>query len=245
MGSQLVLPEMCLDLSYHTPWSRQVRFESGVDFVKTFDMYGCAIVAGDLETSVLLGLASHMLSSETYSMRENGRYSTNSWKNKEDKSYAAFLDSAVLQTSLDMLAEAGCSSRYQLGPLANWEYGLAGGDVCPPFCMEAQPLHTDWASMPLAYMNMGYAIAVSVSPTHVTAEYGPICIIPWNLEKHHDKNGKYHVQHRASDFLITLSPGEFLIRDVRACHGGSINRLGAPRPLPGVQVLSPLYLQSL
>ena len=46
-------------------------------------------------------------------------------------------------------------------------------------------------------------------------------------------------------FSLELRRGELLFRDCRAAHAGAQNDHQVDRNLPGVQILSPLWLQSV
>ena len=111
--------------------------------------------------------------------------------------------------------------------------GSSGGDFVEPGAL-AQGLHTDWVEYSVRSMKWGFILAISVAVTDHEENGGLIRIVSWsNFETH-----KYPQLPSESPDLcksLQMKRGEMLIRDVRACHGGSAHSGLFGRPLPSVQ----------
>ena len=218
--------------------------ESPVDVEQMMYTHGAAVIPGDLSHDCLQTLVQSAMSmkSEWQPRSPGGRWSCNNYKLAEDAAYNKLVNSLLLANIIDLITRLGSRRAGGIVPPhpKSWTVGNVGGDIVEPHTMNYQPLHSDWPGLSTSEMSLGFALAVSVAPYDIDCTFAPIRIISWSemrscpysdLSSEADKTNRW----------LGLCRGDFLIRDVRAAHGGTPNHTGDVRVLPGVQIVSPEY----
>ena len=250
MGARICIAHDELEAgARQTLWSEHVRYEtkhSGL--VQTFDKYGVVLFDSGLPCSTLSDLYDSMLRCPHKSSRGGSRWCTNHADNRKLKCYNEVMCLESLHMALDQLTEFSLMTwTAEQRPKSTWQFNSRiGGDVVPAKELTSQRLHTDWGTMATSSMVYGFCLAVSVAPGDIDPTMAPLCLIPWSEPCARKNSGSYYfgLGELPASYLLTLKKGEIMIRDVRACHGGTPNVSSVPRCLPGFQVLSPQYQES-
>ena len=125
-----------------------------------------------------------------------------------------------------------------------WAFGKRSGDLVTRGCNSAQRLHSDWPQYPTESRRLGYALLVYIALHDVPAEQAAVRVVPWCTEHYHDNPYRDEEGGRLKGLQVPLRQGEMFVRDCRMAHAGMPNRTDADRVLPGIQILSPEWLQA-
>ena len=150
---------------------------------------------------------------------------TNPGNNGHDNRWRCMWESPIAKAMLQLAAS------YCKLPMC---IGSSGGDVVQPGA-QAQSLHSDWTRYSVRSMKFGFVLAISVAVTNHEKNGGLLRIGSWsNFETHKYPDLPLESQDLCES--LQMKRGDMLIRDVRACHGGSAHAGRLDRPPPGVQI---------
>ncbi len=70
-------------------------------------------------------------------------------------------------------------------------------------------------------------------------------VIPWSIHARNADRPWDRSFYQTDAYKVTMKQGDILLRDVRVAHSGTPNVGVGLRPLPGVQILSPMWQDHL
>ena len=227
-----------------TAWSDELRAHDLSELRTILDMHGCAIVQTHATMDSLESLHNFMVSSErAYRPREAGRYSINAPNLEVHPAFAPLNDSPIINACIDELVRV--STLNMQGPHRNWLWkpNGTGGDIVMPHTYQYQHLHSDDPNYPTSSMLRGYSLCIGLAVTLVHLDFAPTRLVSWSTMKKlpYPEDATEPVVY-GKEFMLTLKPGEAVIRDSRAAHSGTPNYTDAPRPFAQSQVLMPQYI---
>ena len=202
-------------------------------YMRVYD-HGFAITSSGIEEKQLNDFHLHLESLQDLDALERSpydktHYGFNKHPDLDYRFYDNLMETPHLKNCLDLL-------------VPGWKRGRYGGDRVKAGSTSHQKLHSDWSAY--TSMEFGFAIAVSLALRDIPADHAAIRGVPWSCwgykrEPYADVNE----DGQRAGVRLSLFRGELLIRDCRAAHAGAPNDHHVNRNLPGVQILSPQWLE--